>query len=148
MGSGARGPGQHAEPARRLPGRPRPACTSRLFHGSEQGDHRGQGDGKEPHAPFRAEQIPAAGLHHALVGHFHTPRDATWHTYPGNPEPLTFGETGERGAVLVTVAPDGSVTRERHRVAVTEVSDVEVDLTGAAHAGEVRDRVAKALGRR
>jgi DNA repair exonuclease SbcCD nuclease subunit len=116
-----------------------------LFHGSERGDHHAQGSGKQPHAPFRADQIRPAGLHHALVGHFHTPRDAPWHTYPGNPEPLTFGETGPRGAVLVAVAPDGSVTRERHRVAVTEVTDLEVDLTGATHAGEVRDRVAKAL---
>lgn len=116
-----------------------------LFHGSEQGDFGRQEEGKVPHAPFRATQIPAAGLQHALVGHFHTPRDADHHTYPGNPEPLTFGERGERGAVLVTVDPTGAVTRERHRVAVTTVGDVEVDLTGVAHADEVRARVAAAL---
>jgi DNA repair exonuclease SbcCD nuclease subunit len=112
-----------------------------LFHGSEQGDLAAEGRGKVPHAPFRADQIGAAGLHHALVGHFHAPRDAPTHTYPGNPEPLTFGETGERGAVLVTVDGDGGVTRERHRVAVAQVGDVTVDLTGITHSDQVRERV-------
>jgi DNA repair exonuclease SbcCD nuclease subunit len=111
-----------------------------LFHGSEQGDGW-PNRGVVPHAPFRAAQVPESGLHHALVGHFHTPRDAPFYTYPGNPEPLVFGETGERGAVEVKVAHDGTVSRTRHRVAVTTVVDTEVDLTGAAHADEVRTRV-------
>jgi DNA repair exonuclease SbcCD nuclease subunit len=92
--------------------------------------------------------VGAAGLHHALVGHFHTPHDGPRHTYPGNPEPLTFGESGDRGAVLITVDEHGGVRRERHPVAVGEVSDVVVDLTGVAHSGEVRDRVAAALAAR
>lgn len=116
-----------------------------LFHGSEQGGLALEGEAKRPHAPFRADQIGAAGLHHALVGHFHTPRDAPDHTYPGNPEPLTFGETGERAPVLVTVGPDGSVSRKRQPVAVTQVSDVAVDISGAVTSAEVRDRVAAAL---
>ncbi len=116
-----------------------------LFHGSEQGELSFQDRGKVPHAPFRAAQIPAAGLDHALVGHFHSPRDAAHHTYPGNPEPLTFGETGERGAVLVTVDGAGVVRRERHRVAVSAVSEATVDLTGVTHADQIRDRVAQAL---
>jgi DNA repair protein SbcD/Mre11 len=117
-----------------------------LFHGSERGELGLQGGRKEPHAPFRASQIPQAGLHHALVGHFHTPRDASHHTYPGNPEPLTFGETGDRGAVLVTIGPDGSVERERHRVATSAVSDVTVELDPqVTHSGQIRERVAAAL---
>jgi len=118
--------------------------------GEPTGDHRtgaDQAGGEAPrrHAPFRAEQIGAAGLHHALLGHFHTPRDAPDHTYPGNPEPLTFGEIGERGAVLVTVDGSGSVQRERHRVAVTQLHDVTVDLDGVEHAEAVQDRVDAAL---
>jgi DNA repair exonuclease SbcCD nuclease subunit len=116
-----------------------------LFHGSERADIHWQEDGKAPHAPFRADQLSAAGLTHAFCGHFHTPKDARWHTYPGNPDPLTFGEQGERGAVLAEVAADGSVTRTRHRVAVSEVHDTLVDLTGASHSGEVRERVAAEL---
>jgi DNA repair exonuclease SbcCD nuclease subunit len=116
-----------------------------LFHGSEQGALGFQEPGKIPHAPFRAEQIPAAGLHHALLGHFHAPRDAAAHTYPGNPDPLTFGETGNRAAVLFAIARDGSVNRERHRVASSTVSDVSVDLTGVTYSGQVADRVTEAV---
>jgi DNA repair protein SbcD/Mre11 len=116
-----------------------------LFHGSELGELAFQEEGKVPHAPFRAEQITAAGLHHALVGHFHSPRDAATHTYPGNPDPLTFGETGERGAVLVIIGDDGSVTRERYPVATSVVQDALVDLTGITHSGQVADRVAVAV---
>jgi exonuclease SbcD len=112
-----------------------------LFHGSEQGDFAAQDRGKVAHAPFHADQVAAAGLTHALVGHFHTPRDAPTYTYPGNPEPLTFGETGERGPVLVTIDDAGGVRRQRHRVAVAQVTDVTVDLSGVAHSDEVRDRV-------
>ncbi len=113
-----------------------------LFHGSERGAFAFEADEtKQPHAPFRADQIRAAGLDHALLGHFHQPRDESDHTYPGNPEPLTFGETGERGAVLITVDGSGAVTRERHRVAVTDVRDVDVDLTGVSHAEQIQDCV-------
>jgi exonuclease SbcD len=116
-----------------------------LFHGAEYGDLGLAKNGKRPHAPFRAAQIPAAGLHHALVGHIHTPRDGAYHTYPGNPEPLAFGETGDRGAVLVTVDGAGAITRCRHRVAVSRMDDVVVDLGGVTHTHEVRERVAASL---
>ena len=119
-----------------------------LFHGSEQGELTFQERGKVPHAPFRAEQIVMAGLDHALLGHFHIPRDAPRHTYPGNPDPLTFGESEGRGAVLVNVAADGSVTRERYRVATSAVSDVTVDLTGVTHSGQVVDYVLEAVAGR
>lgn len=62
-----------------------------LFHGSERGGLVGAAGGKLPHAPFDAVQIPASGLAHGFTGHFHTPKDAPHHTYPGNPEPLAFG---------------------------------------------------------
>ena len=116
-----------------------------LFHGSERAWLAEQGEGKLPHAPFSAEQIEPAGLHHALLGHFHRPRDAARHTYPGNPDPLTFGEDGERGAVVVTVRPDGSVERQRHRVAVSQVHDLELDVTGCASQQDVRQRLAEAV---
>lgn len=116
-----------------------------LFHGSESAQLHFQEGGKAPHAPFSAEQIERSGLDHAFVGHFHTPRDAARHTYPGNPDPLTFGETGPRGAVLATVAADGTVTRERHTVAASTVHDVIVDLTGATSSSDVCGKVEAAL---
>lgn len=112
-----------------------------LFHGSLRSGMPNEEDGKQPHAPFDAEQIPASGLHHALVGHFHTPADDEWHTYPGNPDPLTFGEQGDRAAVVLEIDAGGSVRRERHPIGRTEIRDVVVDVTGSASGQDVRDRV-------
>ena len=116
-----------------------------LAHASERGALGWQETGKQPHAPFDAAEIEAAGIAHAFLGHFHLPRDAARYTYPGNPDPLEFGEEGERGAVLITVAPDGSVTRDRRPVAVSHVHDVAVALDDAAHAEDVRQLVGAAL---
>lgn len=58
---------------------------------------------------------------------------------------MTFGETGDRAAVLLTVAADGAVARERFPVASSMVSDVTVDLTGVTHSGQVTQRVCEAL---
>ena len=116
-----------------------------LAHASERGFLAQQGSGKLPHAPFDAGELEAAGVAHAFLGHFHVPRDADRYTYPGNPDPLDFGETGERGAVLATIAPDGSVARDRRVVATSIVHDVDVALDDATHADDVRGRVEAAL---
>jgi DNA repair exonuclease SbcCD nuclease subunit len=116
-----------------------------LAHASERSLLGWQEAGKQPHAPFDAGEIAAAGLHHAFLGHYHRPRDAERHTYPGNPDPLEFGEEGDRGVVLATVGVDGSVSRERRSVAVSIVHDVGLSLAGAAHADDVRALVTEAL---
>jgi DNA repair exonuclease SbcCD nuclease subunit len=113
-----------------------------VFHGAERSALPREGVEKLPHAPFHASQIRTSGLHHALVGHLHTPDDATHHTYPGNPEPLTFGETGQRAAVLLDIADDGTVRRTRHTVSRTTIHDITVDITGLAHTDAVRTAVA------
>ncbi len=115
-----------------------------LFHGSELGWFAEQEQGKARHAPFDARQIDASGLQHAFVGHYHRPRDADRHTYPGNPDPLAFGEDGERGAVVATIRDDGSIERERRTVARTRAHDLRVDLTDCASVQEVRARIARA----
>ena len=116
-----------------------------LFHGSERGWFSEQGGGKAPHAPFNADQVAAAGIHHAFLGHYHRPRDYERLTYPGNPDPLSFGEDGLRGAVVASVREDGSIQRERVRVAVTEVHDIIVDVTGCGIQHDVRSRVQEAI---
>ena len=116
-----------------------------LFHGSETAALGFQDGGKAPHAPFSADQIEAAHLDHAFLGHFHSPRDAARHTYPGNPDPLSFGETGQRGAVLFTVNEDATITRERLKVSTSQVTSVDVDLSGVTSSTGVRDRVGEAV---
>lgn len=121
-----------------------------LAHASERGALAGQGSGKQPHAPFDASEIEAAGVCHGFLGHYHVPRDAERHTYPGNPDPLEFGEQGSRGAVLATVQPDGGIQRERHRVAISEVHDEILRLDGMTHSDEVigalRERLSMLAG--
>jgi exonuclease SbcD len=110
-----------------------------VFHGSERNWLSAQEAGKVPHAPFDAAQIEAARFHHAFLGHFHTPKDDQWFTYPGNPDPLTFGEIGERGVVVAEVDGSGNIQRRRHSVAVTMIHDLEIDLTGCTSLQDVRD---------
>lgn len=124
-----------------------------LFHGAEESGlayvHQLGGDDREkrPYAPFRAEQIAKVGLDHAFVGHIHTPLDGERHTYPGNPEPLTFGEIGdlERGLVIATLDEHEYITRERISVAKSKVRDAPIDLTGCNSNSDVREKVAKEL---
>ena len=112
-----------------------------LFHGSENAGFAQQEEGKAQHAPFDAAEIPRAGVHHAFLGHYHRPRDAEHHTYPGNPDPLAFGEKGDRGAVVAIVKRDGNIERQRHAVASTTVHDVQLDVTGCHTQQAVRDRL-------
>jgi DNA repair exonuclease SbcCD nuclease subunit len=112
-----------------------------LFHGSERGALAFQEQGKAPHAPFRHTQIPESGLHHALLGHFHRARATKYFTYPGNPNPLTFGEDGERGAVIVTVKHDGRVAQEWRRVASSALHELSVDVTACESQQDVRAAV-------
>jgi exonuclease SbcD len=116
-----------------------------LFHGAELSSLAFQDQSKRPHAPFRAEQIEQAGLSHAFLGHYHRPADAPLFTYPGNPDPLSFGEDGPRGPVIITLAPDGTLKKEWRAVASTSVSDVLVDITGCASWIAVRERVRDTL---
>ena len=119
-----------------------------LFHGSERAAMSAEAATKVPHAPFTAAQIPAAGLAFALVGHLHTPQDRPFHAYPGNPEPLSFGETGERAALVVDVDDDASVRTRRHVISHTPVADLSLDVTGLAHSGAVRAAVLDLVGGR
>jgi DNA repair protein SbcD/Mre11 len=119
-----------------------------LFHGSEQGAFQTEEQGKQPHAPFRASEIEASGLNFALLGHYHAPRDEKRFTYPGNPEPLTFGETGQRGVVIATISDGGLVTTERHSVAVSDAFDVQIPVDGCTSKQEIRSRVTGALENR
>ena len=112
-----------------------------LFHGAERAWFSQQGSGKVLHAPFDAEDIERAGLRHAFVGHYHRPKRAEYHTYPGNPDPLEFGEDGQRGPVVATISPDGAVRRKWYAASVTDVCDISLSVTGCTHYDEIRTRL-------
>ena len=112
-----------------------------LFHGSENAWFSKQEKGKAQHAPFDAVEIPSTGLRHAFLGHYHRPQDAEHHTYPGNPDPLAFGEQGERGIVVATIKRDGGIDRQRRVVALTAAHDLEFDVSGCDTQQAIRDRL-------
>jgi DNA repair exonuclease SbcCD nuclease subunit len=116
-----------------------------LAHASERSALPFQESGKELHAPFNATELEAAGIAHAFLGHYHVARDRDRYTYPGNPDPLSFGESDGRGVVLASVADDGTLTRERRFVAVSPVHDLVVTLDGCHHVDDVLQRVAMAI---
>jgi DNA repair exonuclease SbcCD nuclease subunit len=116
-----------------------------IAHASERSALPFQEPDKELHAPFDAAELEAAGIDHAFLGHYHVARDRDRYTYPGNPDPLAFGESDGRGVVLAAVAADGTVTRERRVVAVSQVHDVPVALDGVLHVDDLRDRVSQAI---
>ena len=112
-----------------------------LFHGAERSSLAQEAAEKQPHAAFYAHEIESAGLTHAFLGHYHRPKDAEYHTYPGNPDPLAFGEDGVRGAVVATISPTGHISRERHQVAVTEVHELVLDVTDMQSKQQILDRL-------
>lgn len=114
-----------------------------LFHGAVLGPFAEEG--KALHAAFDASQVAECGLHFAMLGHYHAPRDEHSFTYPGNPDPLTFGESGQRGVVIITVLSNGTITLERHVVARTVLHDLLIDVTGCASKQEVLDRFTEEL---
>lgn len=116
-----------------------------VAHASERSALPFQEPDKELHAPFDAAELEAAGVDHAFLGHYHVPRDRDRYTYPGNPDPLAFGESDGRGVVLATVAADGTVSRERRGVAVSQVHDVPISLDGCLHLDDLRDRVSQEI---
>ncbi|MFH1330988.1 MAG: metallophosphoesterase, partial [Actinomycetota bacterium] len=87
-------------------------------------------------------QILEAGLRHSFVGHFHTRRDVTGLSYPGNPDPISFADLDRQGAVVADFDGAGKVTIERHSVAVSVIHDLTLDVTGCDTFQEVRDRMA------
>ena len=116
-----------------------------LFHGSERHALMDPEEGKQPHAPFDADQIRAGGLQHAMVGHYHKPKHDAWLTYPGNPTPLAFGEVGERGAAILDIDDSGSVRHRIVNVACGQARDVGLDLSGVSNANEIREQVSAAI---
>lgn len=114
-----------------------------LFHGAETSSLPFQGR-KEPYAPFTHADVERSGLLHAFVGHYHRSELGAWHTYPGNPDPLTYGEEGERGAVLVEFMGD-RISRTILPVAASSVLERCVDVGGVTHSDELLDRVRSVL---
>ena len=116
-----------------------------LLHGSEVGGWASIAKyhpEKIRHAPFRAEQIPEAGLAHCIVGHYHTPVMGEFHTYSGAPAPLSFKDQGKGRAVEIVFDDQGRIIkRHQHRVTGLQVHDLSVDVSGCVDLGDIQNRM-------
>ncbi|MGH7120243.1 MAG: metallophosphoesterase family protein, partial [Acetobacteraceae bacterium] len=90
--------------------------------------------GHAAYAPCTAEQLAGRGYAYWALGHVHAReivgRDP-WIVFPGNLQGRDMGETGAKGATLVTVR-DGGIAEVQHRVLdVVRFARTEVSLSGA-----------------
>jgi DNA repair exonuclease SbcCD nuclease subunit len=113
-----------------------------LFHGS---DTHAVPEGKPAHAPFRAEDVVAAGADFALAGHYHSPRlspqASPVFAYPGSPEPLDFSEEGDHCVLRLDVGPEG-VSPQLIPFGRVSYSTHRIDLTPMVTSDEVRSAIA------
>lgn len=116
-----------------------------LFHGALRSGVPAGATPPEQHFPFDAEEVAEAGLAHAFCGHYHVPRHDRLVTYPGNPNPLTFGETGERGMVIAEIRSTGVVDATWRSVAVGKMHDLDLDVTGATSSTDIDERLSGLL---
>lgn len=91
--------------------------------------------GRGRYAPIDPRSVEESGLSYLALGHIHArsaPRRAgsTWWAYPGCPEGRGFDETGEKGALLVTLE-GGEVQSEFLPLALRRYEILTVDVTGA-----------------
>ena len=115
-------------------------CHVLLFHGS---DTSSVPEGKPVHCGFRPEDIDRTGADFALLGHYHGARISDRFAYPGSPEALDFGETGEHcvirldaglSEVSARLLPIGRVRYVTHRLDVSGM-DSSDELRNAILAG-------------
>lgn len=107
------------------------------------------GEGLSQYLPLDAADLTALPWDYVALGHIHVPEimalGCTVVAYPGCPEPLDFGDTGERGVVIVECDPSlphgGRVKAEFVPTALRKVRCVELDISGADREGRVREAV-------
>jgi len=104
--------------------------------------------GHDAYAPCSVDRLVERGYDYWALGHVHQREivcEDPWIVFPGNLQGRHAREAGPKGATLVTVE-DGSVASvEAHELDVVRWSDCAVDVSEAASAHDVIDRVREAL---
>ena len=99
------------------------------------------------YAPCEVPRLKAHGYDYWALGHIHQRQELSndpWIVFPGNLQGRHIGETGPKGASLVTVT-DGAVSVEHRELDVLRWAHVQVDLTGAADEADALVRVQATL---
>lgn len=104
--------------------------------------------GHEPYAPCTVDGLRSRGYQYWALGHVHQREVACrdpWIVFPGVLQGRHARETGAKGATLVTVRDREVVSAEARDLDVFRWAVCRVDASGAVTAGEVMDRVGRAL---
>ena len=104
--------------------------------------------GTSKDCPVTAEQLDAFGADYAALGHIHNPpapgHDGRW-CYCGCLEARAFDETGPKGACVIEIEKNGTVsdlTVRRVRFSKRRYEKGELALTGLSTQADVREAVA------
>jgi len=104
--------------------------------------------GHAPYAPCTIEQLGAHGYAYWALGHVHARevlnRDP-WIVFPGNIQGRDIGETGAKGATLITVRDNAIAAVEHRPLDVVRWARIDIDLTGTADEDAALARVRQAL---
>ena len=95
------------------------------------------------YAPCDLPRLKAHGYDYWALGHVHERQELAtdpWIVFPGNLQGRHVGETGAKGASLVTVS-NGRITVRHHVLDVLRWAHIEVDLEGAADEAEAMIRI-------
>lgn len=99
----------------------------------------GAGEGASQYLPIYPEDLEGSGVDYAALGHIHVPGSfrvgAAVAAYPGCPEPLDFGDKGDRGVYFVTAEKDEGragyrVSAEFVSMALRQMRSEDLDITG------------------
>jgi DNA repair exonuclease SbcCD nuclease subunit len=105
-------------------------------------------EGHERYAPCTLDDLRSRGYDYWALGHIHTrtmPCLDPVVAFPGNTQGRHIRETGEKGCLLTTIGPNGSVDAVFHRLDVVRWERARVDAGGLATESELFDRVAAGL---
>lgn len=102
------------------------------------------------HCPFLVPRVHESGFDICLAGHIHSAKThessgKTSVIYPGSPEPLGRGETGNHCYALIDVTGD-AVRHQLIEVNTRRYEEREVDCTGCGSSAEVDETLGKRLG--
>lgn len=100
------------------------------------------------YAPLDQRQLQSAGPAAWLLGHVHKPQltdGNNWILYPGSPQALDFGETGNHGPWIADVRDGRIETPSQFPLSTVWYEPLDVDVTGVLVGDDLRGEIKDAL---
>jgi DNA repair exonuclease SbcCD nuclease subunit len=122
-----------------------------LCHGAV---YAGEPQQAKEYGPINPDDLRRSGADYCALGHYHRQVDV-WSderglraAYPGSPEPLRYGHTGEHGVLLVEITSNGGPIKvERLSTQRKRYFCTETDLSDCRDISEIDRKIGRELGR-